>query len=445
MRRAGLAEVVENFRSFEGDERGRLLSRILRNSGSVIISRGLMGLLKILALLYVARYLGSSEFGRLSIVLALLEIFRVLSDFGIETVVIRTLAREGPEAEQEVMGSSMALKFGLACLAYLGFILVAKGVYHEQGIGTLSTIAGLGLLAWALSSGLASSFQAKLRMPDVVPAQLAGGVVSVAGLTIGASWNWPLTLLVGVLPCAELVTLVLSVALYRRSVKAGLIARHCRLRPRLRTIGAVLSLAWPVGLTSLFVMAYFRLDTLLLGWLMGETAIGQYAVAYRITEPFLLLPSAISVSLYSAAATQWDKKGQETMRLYLTSLVCAICYAAIVALSLALLAPSILILISPAYLEAATALRVLSWSLIFMSGNLMSTAILYAMGRYRFLMFGGAAMLLANLGLNLFLIPRFGILGASVATVITEALNFLIQTGYISTQRRAELEGGLCP
>lgn len=131
------------------------------------------------------------------------------------------------------------------------------------------------------------------------------------------------------------------------------------------------------------------------------------------------------------------------MQLYLTSIVTVIVYASCAALGLTLFAPSILALISPGYLEAASALRVLAWALVFMSGNLISTTIINAMGRHRFLILGATATLLVNLGLNLFLIPRWGILGASVATVITEAFNFLIQAGYIYVRKRPVFKEGL--
>jgi len=96
------------------------------------------------------------------------------------------------------------------------------------------------------------------------------------------------------------------------------------------------------------------------------------------------------------------------------------------------------------HLESVSVLRVLSCSLVFMSCNMMSTAIINAMGRYRFLTICGAATLLVNIGLNCFLIPDFGILGASIATVATEAFNFVVQAGYIFTRVSALGGGDFC-
>jgi O-antigen/teichoic acid export membrane protein len=196
-------------------------------------------------------------------------------------------------------------------------------------------------------------------------------------------------------------------------------------------------MAWPVALTQVLVVAYFRLDVLMLTWLTDLQSVGLYGVATRLTEPLLLVPAAIAASLYGAASPLWEHAGgEEADRLYRVMLASAAGYGVLVAVALTTLGPSLLAWALPRYVESIPPLRILAWALVFMSANMVTTAVLNSMGRFRLVTAVAAATLVFCAVANLLLVPWLGIQGAALATVLTEAWNSALQIGLVIGLRR---------
>ena len=93
---------------------------------------------------------------------------------------------------------------------------------------------------------------------------------------------------------------------------------------------------------------------------------------------------------------------------------------------LVLAEPIIAVLAGPAYLPAsAQALQVLIWYLPFSFVNGLTQYVLIALNRQRSITLAFLVGALGNLALNLWLIPRFGFLGAAAVTVISELILFI--------------------
>jgi O-antigen/teichoic acid export membrane protein len=84
------------------------------------------------------------------------------------------------------------------------------------------------------------------------------------------------------------------------------------------------------------------------------------------------------------------------------------------------------------FLLSVMALQTLIWviPIIFLTALLGN--ILNAVNKQRVLTIVTASNVLFNVGLNLILIPKYSFIGASVATVLTEALGFVLMFSYIS-------------
>ena len=65
---------------------------------------------------WLARYLGSEEFGHFNYVLAFVAIFSGVATLGLETVAIRNLV-DRPDDAGRILGTSLALKLAGGCAA----------------------------------------------------------------------------------------------------------------------------------------------------------------------------------------------------------------------------------------------------------------------------------------------------------------------------------------
>lgn len=402
----------------------RACALLLSETAATAVSRGLAAALRAMALLVVARSLPVEAFGGFGVAFALLEICRQLSGFGLDTVLLREVAVNRGERALPVVVSSICLKLALAIVGY-GVVLMAAAIAPAvTSARTLLAVLGLVLFPSAVSTAIAAYFQATLQMARFAPCVSAAALITlaiVAGTAVAGASSpnaFALAFVLGEALGAILFLHALGGRVFILNLK--------RVARQVRPVSAcaLLRVAWPVALTQALVVVYFRFDVMMLAWLERAQETGLYAAAFRITEPFLLVPSALAASFYGAASQTAD--GRIPLRsgaLSRVVLAVAAVYGVLAASAISVLAPFILRLLTPGYEGAAQALQILAWSLAFMPLNMVMTAALNARGRFRLTTVVAGATLLVCLTGNVTLIPRFGMLGASLATVVTEAAN----------------------
>jgi O-antigen/teichoic acid export membrane protein len=171
-----------------------------------------------------------------------------------------------------------------------------------------------------------------------------------------------------------------------------------------------------------------RLDNLLVGLFLNEESVGVYAAAYRFTEPFMLVFSSLSLSIY-ASLSQYGKNniskkaGQTMFRILATVIV----LSSAAALLISLFAVRLLAMISPEYNNAVAVLRILSLSIVFKAVNAQFTAMINSRGRFGIITIIALTNLTINIALNLLMIPGYGIIGAAIAVTTTEGINSILQ------------------
>lgn len=102
-----------------------------------------------------------------------------------------------------------------------------------------------------------------------------------------------------------------------------------------------------------------------------------------------------------------------------------------IAASIAILSPAIIrILLPEEYEPAVNVLRVLGVALPFMVGCVLFGNLFISMELQRRMAKWSLLSLVVNVGLNLALIPPFGVMGAAVTTLCSEVVSFIIFYGF---------------
>jgi O-antigen/teichoic acid export membrane protein len=299
--------------------------------------------------------------------------------------------------------------------------VVLAGPYGDTGAAEVGSVLGVAVAAAAISSAMAIHFQARLRMSAFVWTSISGGVAALVLVLVliglqAATLGWLATSLV----VGEGLGAALGVAALRRERVAVAFSRA--------TARWMLASAWPLAIAQALVIAYLRVDMLVLARVVELAEVGLYGAIVRIAEPVGMVPAAIASSLYGALSPLWDASDAAATRLYRRVLVVVVAYGIVAAGMLAGFAPVLLAWVVPRYVAAAPALQILAWSLVFVSANMVTTVALNSLGRHRLVTaIAGGTLAFAVLA-NVLLIPWLGIRGAALATVLTEAWNCALQT-----------------
>ena len=170
---------------------------------------------------------------------------------------------------------------------------------------------------------------------------------------------------------------------------------------------------------------HFRLSQIFVNLVTGASDLANFALATRIAEMMWLMDYAIiNASIFRITSTNVEEAAEITKRM--SRIVGSMIFLA--SFTAALAAPVVIPLIfGEAFSPTVTPLiillpGVLLWSL----GRILAQFIAYQMGRSWLNMGASVAAFVVNVVLMILLVPRFGIIGAAVATSLSYACNYSI-------------------
>jgi polysaccharide transporter, PST family len=386
----------------------------LANGAWLFADQGLRLGVGLLLGVWVARYLGPLQYGQLNFATAFVTLFGGLSTLGLNGIVIRELVLQ-PVRRDQLVGVTMLLKSIGAAIGLLIIVGAALATGSEDALTvTLVAIIAFGTLFQAFDAfdyWFQSQVQARYTVYSKSSAFLIASAVKVALLLQGA----PLIAFAWV---TVLESAVGALGLYLAYRAQGHGVRVVDFEWPIAK--ELLSRSWPLFLSGVAVILYVRLDVVMLGQMVGKREAGIYAAATRLSEVCYVLPTIIVTSV--APAVMRLRARDRTLYLHrLRRLYFLLSWLAIiVSLPITLLAPEVVqALYGAEFSGAAPVLAIHMWASIAVflgvaSGQYLIAEDLQSITLYRTLI--GLAM---NVLANLLLIPRYGGVGAAIATVVS--------------------------
>jgi O-antigen/teichoic acid export membrane protein len=361
---------------------------------------------------WLARYLGPDGFGLLSYAIAFVALFGSVAGLGLDGIAVRELVRH-PADEPAILGSAFALKLGGAALAGLSAVVSLHFLGPEPGLPAMVGLLSAALLFQAFDV-IDFAFQAVVGSRATVAARLVSFLLSSALRAALILAGAKALAFAG----ANLVEGALgAVALAVAYSQAGrrLVAWHATASRALQLMRD----SWPLIFSSLVIMLYMRIDQVMLGQMQGSRAVGIYSVAVRLSEAWYLIPTAIVASWYPSVVEALERKDEalyleRLQRLY--NLMAFLAYAAALP-ALFLARPAVTLLFGEGYAEAAPMLVVLLFAGMFINLGVARSAFLTSMNWTKTHFLTVLLGAVANVLLNLWLIPRYGGMGASLASL----------------------------
>jgi O-antigen/teichoic acid export membrane protein len=400
----------------------RILRKIGQNTGTVLLTNLIGSLVGFLLAAALGRGLGDAGFGQYSLVMTWLFSLILFTEFGLSTVLTRDLAAQ-PAQTHHYLINSLVGKSLLALPVALGLIIFAPLLATGQNP---VVTAALRWSVFPLYTGLIfSSFTAVFKAHQVMTPLLwltLAGQITLFGGTLGLLWaEYPLFSLIAWTGVSQLLQCGLAWYLYHRyRLNAG--QRQGGVEGTLLKL--LLKRAWPFALAGFLAAFQLRVNILLLAYLQGDQALGWYAAANRFVETGKQLPGAFYTAILPAMAAMagdisQNHTLQKTLRQASLTLLAFSFLAATGALFLA--GPVMTLTYGAIYRPASVILQILTLTLIPNSQNSLLILYLYAQGDEKFVNLLLAAGIVINLGLCLWLIPKWGPMGTAVALLIAES------------------------
>lgn len=395
-----------------------VIGQILSNTGWFLFDRVFRLGVGLLVGVWIARYLGPEQFGRWNFAIAFVALFIAISNLGLESILIRELIRNKYD-KNVLMGTSFVLKFIGGILTVLLACSIARFDHKIDNH----------LLVIILITAAATVLQA-FDVIDYYFQSLAKGKVAVYAKSIAffvTSSLKVLFVLMGFklmafvwLTFSELFIAAVFMIIFYKGVREKL----SEWKFSLPVAKQLMKEGWPLALSSIVIMIYMRIDQFMLGAMVGEKQVGIYSAAVRISEAFFFIPPAISASFFPILIKKMEGDGTDKAKSFrkIQSVQGFILLVLAFSISIFTYLFSDLIigiLFGKAYAGSADAIKYLIWAAIpAFWGGVWTTWLISINKQYIIMIFQVLSMLI-NVTLNFILIPRYGYIGASIATLIS--------------------------
>lgn len=400
------------------------LSGQLKRLGKHSVIYGLGGLVsRILAVLLLplyTHYLSTSDYGKIETLVALVTVLAILLQFGISSAFFRYyFDAEDDTGRRLVLRTSFWFTMTMATLGLVGLLAfaapIAGWLFGDADAANLVRASAVALWAQMNYGQLTNLFRVEERSVAFVLASLSNVVLTVGAtlLLVVVLDEGPVGVVVGNFTGTLLVYLVLLG--YRRE-QLGLQVSWPLLR-RMNHFGL------PLVPSALLLWVTNFSDRFFLVKLTDTSEVGLYSVGVRIASAMVLLLTAFRMAWPAFAySIKSDDEAKQTYAWVLTYLIVLSTW---IATALTLLSPWLVAwLTAPQFQSASRVVGPLAFAAVSFGGFIVLSI---GIGRARRTQFnwvitGVAAAV--NVTLNLTLIPRYGMMGAAVATVAAYTVMF---------------------
>jgi len=390
------------------------LEKYFKNTGALFIGRVGSLLIKMIVGISVANYLGRGQNGILNGGIVYIYLFSAIASLGLDQFIVKEL-HTFPNNRDQILGTSFWLKVfaGVVCFPV---ILLAYQIYPPEGTPYkyLLILSFIGLIQ--AFTVIESYFQSHVQSKYIMQVQIAGNLLSAA---------IKLTLIVTRMP---LIWFVYAYALDYVFISAGDYFTYQRKERSVfrwtynhELARKLLTYSWPLIISGIMVALYMKIDVIMLQNISGIKEAGAYATVASLSEAWNFVPVVIVTSLFpailNAKRDEPERYNKRIQHLYDLMVYLSVPVAVIITFA----SPFIYKLYKPEYAYAAPVLSVHIWSGVFVFLGAASGQYLIAenLNKLTFVRTTFGAMV--NIVLNLTLIPKMGMMGAAIATLVAYA------------------------
>ena len=399
--------------------------RLIRGIKATFVSRTVNLVSNGLLIVLLSRYLlGPNGYGLLFLTLSIVAVAQLCADLGLARSTARYLSEykeSEPGQVPHILATSLRyrlLLIGVVCLALgVGRELVA-GILDEPELALLLAI-GIAFLAFeSINNFNINVFQgfSEVQYSAIVSIVDHGGRIACVVVLAGLGWG-VFGALLGYVVSAAAAALLGLVLLYTRFYRRFEVADAMETGLRRR----ILEYSVPLTATRSANVIDRRIDIVLIGFFLNPVAVGMYTLAKQISD-FVIAP-ADSVG-FALSPTYGEEKANDRLdraaRIYESSLQYVLLLYVPAAVGLALVAePTILLIFGEEYAGSVLIVQVFSLFIVFKGVTSVTTQAIDYLGRARYRAVVKGVSSVANVVLNVLLIPTIGAVGAAVATVFT--------------------------
>ena len=400
------------FKSFFNNE-------LLSKSSSTFIFKIIGSLLGYVFLLLVTRTSGAEVWGIFVLCLAVLNITSILSRFGVDTALLRFVAQLKGKMEEikgiYLQGFSLVLALSIvfSILLYFFSNILAETVFQKPNLTPFLKVISFALIPFTIININAQAYRGLKRIKEFSFFQHTSKFLFAVIIFVLLFYFTDIDVIImpiySFLAAVFIVMIFSGVGIFKtfKGVQTIIIF----------TKKEILSTSYPMMLSSSILLLMAWADTIMIGIFKTEVDVGFYNVALKLAMLASIILGSVNSILAPKISETFNNNKIDEFKVLIKQSTRIIFFISLPILIVLFLFPEFLLsLFGQEFVIAKTTLLIL---LIGQAVNAMSGSvglILQMTGKEKVYQNILLIALVFNIMLNLFLIPKFGIEGAAIAS-----------------------------
>lgn len=377
--------------------------------------------------IFAARSLGTYQFGIYTYSISIVIILSILIDFGLDYIAVRDISVNNnffPKYFNVVfiyrLSAIVIFLLSLALCYY--FKLFTPIVFYSLVI--LLIFQGLVIVLQFIRSVISAfndfNLYSKMLVFEKITIVIFGFIILFINKSI---IPFLLSLMVG-----NIVTLVYFIWILKSKYN------YKFLYPDKEAFHYLFKSSLPLVLMNVFIMAYFRVDVIILDWIIKDkNIIGIYGSIHRIIEMYFLIPTIIMSTAYPIIS----KKFSEDKEYVINLIERLLNYITIISLPIAVIIAFNsyqinILLFGNDYKSGYAGLIFLIWTIIPLGFNYIMGHSLISINKQKYNAVSLSVASIINIVINILLIPKLSFAGTCISLLITETVIFLFYSFYLN-------------
>lgn len=387
--------------------------KVAKNIGWALLGKVATLLGSFIVGIFVARYLGPEQYGLMSYVIAYVSIFQTLALFGMDNIEIREEAKNKEERDA-IIGTAFVLKLIFAIITILLIYILLQ--FSDNDIFTQRMIMLYSISIICNCFFVARNYFTSIVWNEyVVKTEIArtviGVIIKIVLLIIHANLSWFIAAMT-----FDFVLLA-SGYCFSYSRKIDKITLWCF---DIKWAKYLIKQSFPLMLSLSAVVIMQRIDQLMISKMIGTENVGQYSVAFKFVEVMIFVPTIIAQTISPVLVKIRNENkdeyvGKSQIFMDLTVWICVI--MAIVVCIIAY--PLVRFTFGEQYLHAVPVLQIMAFKVVGDALSQTSGQLMIIEGTQKYAVIRNIVGCICCIFLNLLLIPKNGIIGSSIVSVIS--------------------------
>ena len=374
----------------------------------------------------LARYFGDVGFGKYSFAIAFTSLFAILLDLGFNQLTIREVARNKTLVEK-YMANILVIKVLLSILFIILIVIAINLMNYPPDTKIIVYIFGAYLILKSFSQFFRAIFHAfeKMEYNSLLSIIEKIVIVSIGLILLFLGYN--LIQVVSVYLIGGIVNVILSVFV---TIKKFTVLKF---EVDFNFWKSSFISAIPISLTVVFVGIYDKIDTIMLSMIIGDEPVGWYNAAYLLVGSLSVIPGVFLGAIYPVLSRFYVSSIESLKLTYEKSFRYLFIIGFPIGIGTTLLADKIIFLIyGDEFIYSIIALQILIWMFVITCCDWIMGIVLQSINKQNVFAYSMGICAVFNVIANLFFIPKFSYIGASLTTIATSMLSFILLYYYTS-------------